>query len=72
MKCINLDLNPLLLFTTDDKKHSFYEDVLPSERVEASGVCLANFECDIDDNIDKEDKPPKLTLTKNNSKKLEK
>ena len=72
MKYIDLDLNPSLLFTTDDKKHSFYEDVLSNERVEASGVCLANFECDIDDNIDKDNEPLKLTLTKNNNKKLKK
>ena len=34
------------------------------------GNCLANFECDIDDNVDEDSKPPQLTLT--NNKKLKK
>ena len=47
MQYINLELDPVLLYTTDDKKHSFYEDVLPSERVEASGVSFLDFSFEI-------------------------
>lgn len=45
MQYIDLDLSPLLLFA-ESKENSFYEDVTPAERVEASGVLLANFDSD--------------------------
>ena len=73
MKYINLELNPALLYTTYDRKHSFYEDVLPSERVEACGVMPPNvFDLEPDEYIIKDGKILKLTLTKNNNKKLKK
>ena len=75
MKYINLELNPFLFFTTYDRKHSFYEDVLPSEKVEAYGVMDPNVsDLDPDEYIIKDDKVLKLTLTKNdnNSNKLKK
>ena len=62
MKYINLELNPALLYTTYDRKHSFYEDVLPSERVEAQGVMPANvFDLEPDEYIIKDGKVLKLT-----------
>ena len=68
LKFINLELNPALLYTTYDRKHSFYEDVLPSERVEAQGVMPANvFDLEPDEYIIKDGKILKLTLTKNNN-----
>ena len=43
MNYVDLGLSPLLFFAESGKK-SFYEDTVPSERVEASGVLLAGFE----------------------------
>ena len=77
MKYIDLDLRldkkliSELLFP--EHKNSFYHDVLPSERVEVDGGLLAipiEYSLGIDDSIDKDNNPPKLTLTKNNNKKL--
>ena len=49
------------------RKNSFYHDILPSERIEADG-CLPyipiEWVLDNDDNVDKDNNPPKLTLTK--------
>ena len=77
MKYINLELSPLLLYATYDRKHSFYEDVLPSERIETCDAMWIHLDyylhednIDYEDNIDKDNKPLKLTLTKNNNKKL--
>ncbi len=43
MNYIDLGLSPLLFFAESGEK-SFYEDTVPSERVEASGVLLAGFD----------------------------
>ena len=68
---INLELNPSLLYATYDRKHSFYEDVYPTERVEAQGVMPPNvFDLEPDEYIIKDGKVLKLTLTKDNDKKL--
>ena len=74
MKYINLELNPALLYTTYDRKHSFYENVFPSERVEACGVMPPNvFDIDPpDEYIIKDGKVFKLTLTKNKNNKSKK
>ncbi len=77
MKYIDLDLKSdkkliaEILFS--EYKNSFYHDVLPSERVEVDGGLSAiptEWLLGIDDNIDKDNNSQKLTLTKNNNKKL--
>lgn len=55
------------------RKNSFYHDVLPSERVEADeGLPFIPIEwvLGIDGSIDKDNIPPKLTLTKNKNKNV--
>ena len=70
MEYINLELSPLLLYATYDRKHSFYEDVLPSERIETCDAMWVPWDYYLyEDNIEKDDKPLKLTLTKDNDKK---
>ncbi len=71
MEYINLELSPLLLYATYDRKHSFYEDVLPSERIETCDAMWVPWDYYLyEDNIEKDDKSLKLTLTKDNNKKI--
>ena len=74
MEYFDLELEPSLLFATYDRKHSFYEDVLPSERIKTCDAMFVPwdyywYDC-YEDGIDKDDKPLKLTLTKDDDKKL--